>query len=263
MPAPTTQPLPGTTILPRFPDEDGRSMGDTDIHTQALIWLREALQDFFAGSLDWYVAMNLIFYWDLANPRRRRDPDVLVARVKNYPRRSFRVWEEKTIPCTLFEVLSRKTWQIDVGPKKEEYARVGVPEYFLFDPEVRYINPPVQGFRLRKGVYVPIRPTTDGSLTSRELGVRMAAEGPMLRLRDARTGVLVLTPGEARERSEERAEEERRQKEEERRQKEEERRQKEEERRQKEEERQRADALAAEVERLRAELQRPRNGTAN
>ena len=42
------KPLPGTTIDPRFPDEDGRPMGDTDFHSDALIWLREALQDFLA-----------------------------------------------------------------------------------------------------------------------------------------------------------------------------------------------------------------------
>ena len=246
----STKPLPGTAILPGFPDSDGRPMGDTDFHTQALIWLREALEDFFSGLAGWYVATNLIVYWDRTNPRKRRDPDVLVARVSHdKPRRSFRVWEEKTVPRALFEVLSKKTWRVDMGPKKEEYARVGVPEYFLFDPEIMYLNPPLQGFRLRKGVYVPIEPESDGTLKSKTLGLRMRNEERMLRLIDPRTGAPIPTRTERIEQERWRAEESRRRVDEE-------RRQTEEERRRTEEERRRADELSRRVEeeRQRAEL---------
>jgi Uma2 family endonuclease len=191
------KPLPGTTIDPRFPDEDGRPMGDTDFHSDALIWLREALQDFLASWADWYVASNIILYWDFDNPNNRRDPDILVARgVGNHRRRSFRVWEEGTLPCVLFEVASKNTWREDVGPKFVQYARVGIPEYFLFDPEDRYIRPALQGFRLKKGLYVPIKPARDGSLKSKELGLRMVPEGPMLRLIDATTGEGIPTRAE-------------------------------------------------------------------
>src|SRR5207253_673154 len=112
------------------------------------------------------------------NPRDRRDPDILVARgVGDHIRRSFRVWEEGTLPCVLFEVASKKTWRNDVGPKKELYATIGIPEYFIFDPEKKYVRPPLQGFRLKKkGVYAAIQPARDGSLRSRELGLRMVPE---------------------------------------------------------------------------------------
>jgi Uma2 family endonuclease len=228
---PIMKPLPGTTIDPRFPDEDGRPMGDTDFHSAALIWLRQALEDFFAHDPGWYVASNLILYWDFDNPQSRRDPDILVARgVGNHFRRSFRVWEERTLPCTLFEVASKNTWRQDVGPKRTLYAQVGIPEYFIFDPEHRYIKPVLQGFRLRKGEYVPIRPARDGSLTSKQLGLRLVVEGPMLRLVDLETGAPVPTRGERAEQERERAEEEKK----------------------------RSDELAAEVARLRAELKRRR-----
>jgi Uma2 family endonuclease len=233
------KPLPGTTIDPRFPDEDGRPMGDTDFHSDALIWLREALQDFLAKWVGWYVASNIILYWDVNNPNSRRDPDILVARgVGSHRRRSFRVWEEGTLPCVLFEVASKKTWREDVGPKRTLYAQIGIREYFLFDPEAKYVRPPLQGFRLRKGTYVRIRPAADGSLTSKELSLRMVPEGSMLRLIDATTGEPIPT---RRERADKLAAEvaigrrfgaalKR--------------------------ERRRADELAAEVERLRAELRR-------
>jgi Uma2 family endonuclease len=203
-------PLPGTAIDPRFPDEDGRPMGDTDFHSEALILLRQALQDFLTGAAGWYVASNLILYWDYNNPMNRRDPDVLVARgVGSHRRRSFRVWEEGTLTCVLFEVASRKTWRQDVGERRKLYAQIGVPEYFLFDPEARYLNPPLQGFRLRKGVYARIRPAADGSLTSKQLGLRLVVEGPMLRLADLKTGKAVLTRAEQAERAERERERER------------------------------------------------------
>jgi hypothetical protein len=183
-------------------------MGDTDFHSVALIWLRQALEDFFALVADVYVASNLIFYYDRSNYKNRRDPDVLVARgVGKHFRRSFRLWEENTVPCTLFEILSEGTWQEDVGEKRELYARLGVAEYFLFDPEDKYLDPPLQGFRLKKGKYVALKPAADGSLLSIELGLRLIAEGSMLRLIDAKTGNPILTREEQAQQERQRANE--------------------------------------------------------
>src|SRR5262249_7260937 len=120
----------------------------------------------------------------------------------------------------------------DVGPKRREYARIGVSEYFIFDSEGSYLRPVLQGYRLQGRRYVPLTPAADGSLVSQELGLRLVPEGHMLRLIDARTGKPVLTrPGQAGE-TRERAERER-------------------ERAKREGER--AEALWAEVEGLRAE----------
>jgi Uma2 family endonuclease len=170
--------LPGTAVDPLYPDSDGRPMGDTDHHSLALIWLREALEDFFAAVLDVYVATNIILYYEHGNPKGRRDPDVLVARgVSKHRRRSFRVWEEGTLPCVLVEIASRKTWREDVGAKRALYAQLGVPEYFIFDPEGLYINPPLQGFQTRRGASVPMKRARDGSLTSKQLGLRPSRGG--------------------------------------------------------------------------------------
>src|SRR5260370_24895102 len=78
--SPVAQPLPGTVLDPMYPDEDGRPMGDRDFHSAALVWLRQALEDFFAAIADVYVATNLIFYYQYGDPSARRDPDVLGAR---------------------------------------------------------------------------------------------------------------------------------------------------------------------------------------
>jgi hypothetical protein len=153
--------------------------------------------------------------------------------VGKHRRRSFRIWEEGVVPCTLFEVASRRTWRVDLHDKPAEYAGIGVKEYFVYDPEGKYLDPILQGFRTVKGKPVPMKPAADGSLVSKQLGLRLKPEGVMLRLIDQATGEPILTRLEARER----------------------------EHQLREEERLHAEALEAEVQRLRAQLQeRQANG---
>jgi Uma2 family endonuclease len=162
-----------------------------------MILLREGLEDHFAGRPDVYVASNLILYYREGDPTGRRDPDVLVAKgVGKHRRRSFRVWEEKTFPCTLFAIASKKTWRADLNEKRHLYAQLGIKEYFVFDPEGCFLKPVLQGFKLVKGVSVPLKPAADGSLVSKELGLRLVPEGEMLRLIDLKTGQPVSTRSE-------------------------------------------------------------------
>jgi Uma2 family endonuclease len=203
-----TAPLPGTVPDPKYPDSDGRFMGDTDFHNLALIDLRQTLDDHFADVPDVYVASNLILYYKKGDPSKRRDPDVLVVRgVGKHRRRFFRIWEEKAVPRVLWEVVSRKTWRTDIGEKRWLYARIGVKEYFVFDPEARYLDPPLQGFRLVKGKSVPIKPNADGSLTSTELGLRLLADGERVRMFDLKSGQEILTRKERAELEKRRADE--------------------------------------------------------
>jgi hypothetical protein len=192
----TTAPLPGTVYDPRYPDQDGRFMGDTDFHSVALIWLREALEDHFADQ-PVYVASNLIYYFQEGDPTSRRDPDVLVSKgVGKHRRRSYRIWEEKVVPCTLFEIASKRTWRVDLNEKRELYASLGVKEYFVFDPEGCYVKPVLHGFRTVRGRSAAMKPAADGSLVSKQLGLRLVPEDAMLRLIDLRTDQPVLTRSE-------------------------------------------------------------------
>jgi Uma2 family endonuclease len=229
--------LPGTSIDPLYPDSDGRPMGETDFHNHAQTLLRECLQDCFAGQSNVYVATNLLFYYEQGNSRARRDPDVLVARgVRgNHFRRSFRLWEEGVVPCTLFEISSKKTWRTDVNAKRTLYAQINVPEYFVFDPENCFLDPQLRGFRLVNGASVEMVPAADGSLISEQLGLRMVPEGNMLRLIELRTGLPILTRSEQVELLRRRAEGEHRRA---------------------EDERRRIQEMAAELERLREQLRR-------
>jgi Uma2 family endonuclease len=223
------KPLPGTEPDPRYPDSDGRFMGDTDFHNHAMREIAETLEYRYASVPDVYIASNLILYYEEGQPRKRRDPDVLFAKnVGKHMRRSFRVWEEKTLPSVLFEVASRKTWRIDVGVKRELYAQIGIKEYFIFDPEQRYIDPMLQGFRSVDGESVPIAPNPDDSLLSEEMGLILLVDEASLRFLDAKTEELLPTLWERAEQVDNKARQEI----------------------------ERNAALKAEVERLRAELAR-------
>jgi Uma2 family endonuclease len=241
--------LPGTQVDPLYPDSDGRPMGDTDLHTYALNRLRDALEDHFADSPDVYVASILVMYYQQGDPQARRDPDVLVAKgVSKHRRRAYRFWEEKVPPAVLFEIASRDTWRADVNEKPKLYASLGVKEYFVYDPEGTYLDPVLQGFRRVKGKPVAMTQAADGSLVSKQLGLRLVPEGEMLRLIDLQTGQPIPTRVERNERTEQARQEEQRAR------REAEQRAEQAERARQEAE-QRAEQLAEEMRRLRELLQ--------
>jgi Uma2 family endonuclease len=197
----TTRPLPGTVHDPRYPDWMKRPMGQTDFHSHAMMDLRASLDNFFTKDPYVYVTISLVFYYQQGDPRCKRDPDVLVARgvVGKHPRLSFRVWEEGVLPCTLFEITEERTWRQDIGSKRRLYARINIPEYFVFDPEGQFLGPVLRGFRSVNGRSIEMTPNADGSLDSAQLGLRLTPEGSMLRLSDLRTGQRILTRIEQRE----------------------------------------------------------------
>ena len=76
--------------------------------------------------------------------------------------------------------------------KKKLYERLGVEEYFLFDPFGEYLRPRLQGFRLEDGRYQPLVQRVDGALESRTTGLILRPEGSRLRLQYKDTGELLL-----------------------------------------------------------------------
>lgn len=184
-----------------YPTSDGKPVAETELHLDVMHYIRDALKDHFSGMADVYVGSNLLFYYAEGDPKSVVAPDVFV--VKGVPkgrRRNYLLWKEGKAPSLVVEVTSRSTRRKDVQ-KKELYARLGVPEYFMFDPEGDYLKPVLQGFRLLKGEYRSIPPAADGSLTSRTAGVVFRPEGDWVRLIDAATGCPLLSVEELREKA--------------------------------------------------------------
>ena len=178
-----------------YPSSDGQPVAETDVHIEELLTLRTLLRIRYADRDDVYVAGNLLVYFEQGNGAARVAPDVFVVfGVPSHNRRVFKIWEEPAAPSFVMELSSRGTWLEDFGNKKALYARLGVEEYFLFDPEDDYLVPPLQAQRLVSGEYRPIDPRADGGFESRTLGVVFHRDGERLRLVDAATGATLLRP---------------------------------------------------------------------
>ncbi len=186
-----------------YPETDGEPLGETGIHVLATLGLFGALKVFFSTHPDVYVAADMFLYYQEGNPKARTAPDVMVIKgVPNRERRIFKLWEEGVPPCTVFEVISRTTWREDTITKTALYARLGVHEYFLFDPDADLLEEQLIGYRLDEGVYLPMLPEADGTLASAELGLRFRVEGFLLRVLDPATGQVIPTLQEAIRRAE-------------------------------------------------------------
>jgi Uma2 family endonuclease len=181
-----------------YPESDGKPMGETDVHIDALIYLREALRDHFRDDPQMYVVGNILLYYEEGNPTACVAPDVFVVQgVAKGERRTYRLWEEGQPPAVAFEITSRGSRLEDLGTKRAVYAMLGVREYFLYDPLGEYLRPPLQGYRLQEGEYQRIPPAGEGRLTSQALGLELRVEDGRLRLINPVTGERLLTPAEA------------------------------------------------------------------
>ena len=182
-----------------YPETDGIEMGESSIHLRAMLLLFQALEEFFRNRLDVFCASDMFWYWKDGDNTVRTAPDAMVVPgVGRHERKSFRSFHEGgAIPAVVFEILSDGTWEEDTIGKVTKYQKLGVPEYFLFDPMGTFMQPRLKGYRLRRGEYVPIR-ARKGRLPS-SLGFELAPEDRMLRLFDAPTGKPVLTPLETAE----------------------------------------------------------------
>ena len=107
-------------------------------------------------------------------------------------RRSYKLWEDPP-PEFVLEVLSKKTWRKDVGIKKDTYEFLGVLECWLYDPRVRWLDTPLEGYRLDGEVYKPIEPTAPGCFESEALGLDLHLREGELRFFDPKTDAYVRT----------------------------------------------------------------------
>jgi Uma2 family endonuclease len=187
------------TTLPKicYPTADGRPMAETDDHRDLMVEMIETLKMHKAGDRRFYVSGNLLVFYEPGNRLRHVSPDVFVVRgVPNHNREHYLIWEERKGPEFITEFTSRSTKEEDVDDKFWLYRDVlKVAEYFLFDPHNEYQDPQLQGYRLRKGEFVRIRPV-NGRLPSKVLGLHLEQCGPKLRLYDPRTDQYLPTPGE-------------------------------------------------------------------
>ena len=191
-----------SAVAPRvieYPSSDGQPMAETPIHRDAMIDAIQILKRHFAKRPDVYVSGNMLMYYEEGNPRKSVAPDVfvVVGANRDEDRDTYLLWREPKAPDFVLEVTSKSTRRNDQVTKHTLYESLGVAEYFLYDPRAEYLNPPLQGFALRRSRYVPLEVTRlpDGApaLYSEALGLSLHVRGQALRLRDPVTGEDLLT----------------------------------------------------------------------
>lgn len=179
-----------------YPETDGKPMGETDEHRDEMVRHIELLRHHYRDQ-QVYVSGNLLVYYEQGNPKKFVVPDAMIVKgVDPRKRRIFKTWIEGKGPDAIIETTSRKTRRKDVDGKPPIYAQIGVKEYFLFDPDQEYLDPPVQGHRLTGSAYAPIAADKTGALVSEELGLRLRAENGLLQFFDLATGERLLTAEE-------------------------------------------------------------------
>ena len=174
-----------------YPGPDGR-VSESTRHAEASNYCFDALRVWFKDKPGTLVANDLVMLFERGNPKAALSPDVMVVFDAGNPdRSSYKVWEEgDAVPAFALEVLSKRTWRKDVRVKPGLYAALGVREFWLFEP----FEPHLAGHRLKGGDYERIRPSRDGGLPSRVLGLDVVVEGGRIRFRNATTGEILPDP---------------------------------------------------------------------
>ena len=159
-----------------YPTGDGKPMAETDVHRDDMVDMIQMLKDHFAQERDVYVSGNLLMFYVEGDRRKHISPDVFVVRgVEKKDRDHYLIWKEGKAPDAVIEITSKSTRREDQKKKKELYRAVlRVPEYFQFDPTEDYLKPPLQGFRLIEGEYVPIEPV-EWTVAKRSIGLASGA----------------------------------------------------------------------------------------
>lgn len=180
-----------------YPESDGKPMAETDLHRDEMADLIAMLKTRYAAANDVYVSGNLLLYYEEGNPRAAVAPDVFVVLgVPKGRRRTYKLWEERVPPALVIEVSSRKTRKEDLQTKRVLYARLGVSEYYLYDPEADYLRPALQGFRLADDLYEPMPTDTGGAIHSIALGLNLILISGQLELVETASGQRLLRPNE-------------------------------------------------------------------
>ena len=156
-----------------------------------------ALNNHFRNRDNVLVAMELLVYYEPGKKKVCLKPDLqVVFGVQRGDRSSYKVWEEGKIADFVLEVASPSTADKDAKHKAQEYARIGVREYWRLDPTGSLLATPLEGWQANGESYRPVQPVASsargGWLRSRVLGLELCSQrqdgATVLVFRDPLTG---------------------------------------------------------------------------
>ena len=172
-----------------YPDSDGHFLPAHPLQARAIVNVRFALQLHFDQVDNVVLEGDMFMYYEEGNPAASIAPDVFVVLEHDLGDRGvYKLWEEGKPPDFALEVISPSSEIRNALQKRALYARLGIGEYFLLQPDPRKRGPRLVGYQLWGDSYeeVPADPT--GDLRSTALGVSFRVEGKNLRLRNLESG---------------------------------------------------------------------------
>ncbi len=182
---------------------DGKVLMETDPHARSIVAMRDQLETHFKARQDIYVAGSMAVYYRQGDRTAVVVPDVFVVlgAAQKEARKSYLIWEEGgVVPSFVVEVASPSTSRLDATSKRATYERMGVREYWRFDPLGELIARRLEGWRLAAGRYQRVRAVrAAGWHRSEALGLELRAERWLLRFHDPRLGQDMLTHTETSE----------------------------------------------------------------
>jgi Uma2 family endonuclease len=186
-----------------FSPMEEESMPENIVHAELVRYLVAVLRWLFQDAVC-AICENFAFFPPPERPGPPVAPDIAIIKgVPLRPLNSWRVGQTGPAPHVIFEILSSETWKKDLEEKPDVYARMGVHEYFAYDPNLSPLAEETAqrlfGWRLDplSRRMVALLPNEDTSLWSHELDSFLLSDQEILRLYD-RNWQLRLTEAEAR-----------------------------------------------------------------
>ncbi len=142
-----------------YPIEDDEPLAESEYQLFPLTYAHAALRSWFENDPTVWVGADMFLYYEEGVPSSVVAPDVFVVTQthKRHLRNIFQTWVEGRVPEFVLEVMSRTSVRRDTVTKYELYERLGVREYWLYDPtEQGVLDPRLRGYVLVEGEYRPI-----------------------------------------------------------------------------------------------------------
>jgi Uma2 family endonuclease len=180
-------------------------------HSDLAGYLKAVLRWYYRAE-KWFVGTNMNIYLSKDELEYPVSPDVLLAKVviPEEELASLISWqvqrENRPVPDLVFEISSKDTWKPDLFEKPTTYAKMGLKEYFAYDPHKfsywrdnrRKLKTRLKGWRVQNGQAIEIEPSEFGHLWSEVLNCWLVPDGAYLRLYD-KNGDMCLTESEAKD----------------------------------------------------------------
>lgn len=200
-------------VLEDFPEEYllvEDEAGWTGVQCNLIFYIYDILDRLFETE-KWHIGGDLELYHPaIQNSRNMITPDISVFKgIKMSPKekqdiQNWPITPKNPAPPVVFEFSTHLTWHSDISEgehnKPDIYGRMGVKEYFAYDPNEPQIWQPAKGWRLlgwryEKGIPFVMQPDKQGRLWSNELNSWLVPDGYKVRLYDQDNN-LRLTEGE-------------------------------------------------------------------